>query len=68
MSNQPSAPQKAPELYSRVGELEGIAKMTQQALVDLRQDNREIRQYNRWIIGVQLTTFIAIMIAIYTKG
>ena len=48
----------------RLGRLEGIAEQTAQAIIDLRQDIRELRgcmdgQF-RWLIGIQITTLIAI--------
>ena len=48
----------------RLGRLEGIAEQTAQAIIDLRQDIRELRgrmdgQF-RWLIGIQITALIAI--------
>lgn len=48
----------------RLGRLEGIAEQTVQAIIDLRQAIRELRgrmdgQF-RWLIGIQITTLIAI--------
>ena len=44
----------------RLGRLEGIAEQTAQAIIDLRQDIRELRPSNRWIIGIQIASLIAI--------
>ena len=48
----------------RLGRLEGIAEQTAQAIIDLRQDIRELRgrmdgQF-RWLVGIQITALIAI--------
>ena len=48
----------------RLGRLEGIAEQTAQAIVDLRQDMRELRtdlrSSVRWIIGMQVASLLAI--------
>ena len=48
----------------RIGRLEGIAEQTAQAIVDLRQDMRELRadlrSSVRWIIGMQVASLLAI--------
>ena len=48
----------------RLGRLEGIAEQTAQAIIDLRQDIRELRtrmdgQF-RWLIGIQIASLITI--------
>lgn len=48
----------------RIGRLEGIAEQTAQAIVDLRQDMRELRadlrSSVRWIIGMQVASLLAL--------
>ena len=48
----------------RLGRLEGIAEQTAQAIVDLRQDMRELRadlrSSVRWIIGMQVASLLAL--------
>ena len=44
----------------RLGRLEGIAEQTAQAIVDLRQDMRELRASIRWIIGIQVASLLAL--------
>lgn len=44
----------------RLGRLEGIAEQTAQAIVDLRQDMRELRASIRWIIGMQVASLLAL--------
>ena len=44
----------------RLGRLEGIAEQTAQAIVDLRQDMRELRPSIRWIIGMQVASLLAL--------
>ena len=48
----------------RIGKLEGIAEQTAQAIVDLRQDMRELRadlrSSVRWIIGMQVASLLAL--------
>ncbi len=42
------------------GRLEGIAEQTAQAIIDLRQDMRELRASIRWIIGMQVASLLAL--------
>ena len=44
----------------RLGRLEGIAEQTAQAIIDLRQDMRELRASIRWIIGMQVASLLAL--------
>lgn len=44
----------------RLGRLEGIAEQTAQAIIDLRQDMRELRPSIRWIIGMQVASLLAL--------
>ena len=44
----------------RLGRLEGIAEQTAQAIIDLRQDMRELRASIRWIIGIQVASLLAL--------
>ena len=44
----------------RLGRLEGIAEQTAQAIIDLRQDIRELRASIRWIIGMQVASLLAL--------
>ena len=44
----------------RLGRLEGIAEQTAQAIVDLRQDMRELRASIRWIVGIQVASPLAL--------
>jgi len=48
----------------RLGRLEGIAEQTAQAIVDLRQDMRELRadlrSSVRWINGMQVASLLAL--------
>ena len=44
----------------RLGRLEGIAEQIAQAIVDLRQDMRELRASIRWIIGMQVASLLAV--------
>ena len=39
---------------------QGIAEQTAQAIVDLRQDMRELRASIRWIIGMQVASLLAL--------
>ena len=58
MTEQPLT--QAQDHDRRLGRLEGIAEQTAQAIVDLRQDIRELRATNRWIIGIQIASLIAL--------
>ena len=44
----------------RLGRLEGIAEQIAQAIIDLRQDMRELRASIRWIIGMQVASLLAL--------
>ena len=45
---------------SDLGRLAGIAEQTAQAIIDLRQDMRELRSSIRWIIGMQVASLLAL--------
>ena len=44
----------------RLGRLEGIAEQIAQAIIDLRQDMRELRASIRWITGMQVASLLAL--------
>ncbi len=56
--NEPTT--QAQDHDRRLGRLEGIAEQTAQAIVDLRQDMRELRASIRWIIGMQVASLLAL--------
>ena len=60
--NEPTT--QAQDHDRRLGRLEGIAEQTAQAIVDLRQDMRELRadlrSSVRWIIGMQVASLLAL--------
>ena len=56
--NEPTT--QAQDHDRRLGRLEGIAEQTAQAIVDLRQDMRELRASIRWIIGIQVASLLAL--------
>ncbi len=39
---------------------QGIAEQTAQAIIDLRQDMRELRASISWIIGMQVASLLAL--------
>ncbi|MYA21368.1 MAG: hypothetical protein F4Z30_00635, partial [Gemmatimonadetes bacterium] len=64
MTEQSQPLTQAQDHDRRLGRLEGIAEQTTQAIVDLRQDMRElrgeIRSSIRWVIGIQIATLLAV--------
>ncbi len=56
--NEPTT--QAQDHDRRIGKLEGIAEQTAQAIIDLRQDMRELRASIRWIIGMQVASLLAL--------
>ncbi|MXX38297.1 MAG: hypothetical protein F4Y91_17060 [Gemmatimonadetes bacterium] len=65
MTEQSQPLTQAQDHDRRLGRLEGIAEQTTQAIVDLRQDMRElrgeIRSSIRWVIGIQIASLLAIV-------
>lgn len=60
MTEQSQPLTQAQDHDRRLGRLEGIAEQTAQAIIDLRQDIRELRAANRWIIGIQIASLLAL--------
>lgn len=49
------------DLTSRVAGLEQIARMTEIGIGELHKDIRELRTDNRWLLGIILGGFVAVL-------